>query len=104
MYSGSISLAAATIIPKEGAFKPNGPRFSVEIMCSNLSAASAEMTLQGSISREGFGTVYDGTEAVTETLTSGVRCFRSFDVDPDCYYNISFPGSLTGTVNYWIEE
>ena len=104
MYSGSINLATSRIIPKEGEFKPNGPRFSVEIMCSNLSAASAEITLQGSISRDGFGTVYDGTEAVTETLASGVRCFRSFDVDPDCFYNILFPAALTGTVNYYIEE
>lgn len=104
MINSSVNLANSLVIPKEGSFKPNGNFFSVEISCDDLNAASGAFTLEGSLSNTSFGTVYDGTTEIVEALTSGVTCFRTFYVDPDSYYRITFQEGLTGTVSYYIAE
>lgn len=103
MKTGNVDLSESVVIPKEGFYKPNGRFSSVELFSADLSAASIAVELQGSISGETWVTLQESGSDISETLTSGVAMFQTFETDPEIKLRLKC-GTATGTVNYTIRE
>lgn len=103
MKTGSVDLSESVYIPKEGYFKPNGKFVDVELFSADLSEASIEVELEGSLSVERWDTLQESGTDISETLTSGVALVRTFEASSDLHLRFKC-GTATGTVEYTIFE